>query len=132
MIRGLAYFGLVFAVGFFLGVPRVLYLEPQFGARLAELMEAPVMLVAIFFSARFVTRRYPAFRSRDLLVSGVFALLLMLAVEFTVVLYLRGLNISQYLAEKDPIAGTVYICMLVMFATMPWLVARKHVPVRPV
>ena len=126
MIRGLIYFGLVFAVGFALGVPRVLYLEPHFGARWAELMVAPVMLVAIFLSARFVTRRYPASRHLDHLVSGGLALLLLLLVEFAVVLNIRGLDIGQYLAARDPIAGVVYICMLAVFAIMPWLLARQH------
>ncbi len=123
VIRGLAYFSIVFAMGFALGVPRVLYLEPHFGARWAELLEAPLMLVAIFFSARFVTRRYPASRNLEHLVSGGLALLVLLLVEFAVVLNIRGLDIGQYLAERDPIAGVVYICMLMVFAIMPWLVS---------
>ena len=123
VIRGLAYFSIVFAMGFALGVPRVLYLESHFGARWAELLEAPLMLVAIFFSARFVTRRYPASRHLEHLVSGGLALLVLLLVEFAVVLNIRGLDIGQYLAERDPIAGVVYICMLMVFAIMPWLVS---------
>ncbi|MEE4184641.1 MAG: hypothetical protein V2J12_02605 [Gammaproteobacteria bacterium] len=127
MLRGAAYFMLVFAVGFALGVVRVLWLVPLVGERAAELAEMPVMLVAIFYAARFVTRRFPASRERDLIISGGLALGVLLAVEFSVVLWLRGLSINQYLAERDPVAGTVYYVMLLVFAAMPWAVGRKHV-----
>jgi len=53
------------------------------------------------------------------------ALGLLLLVEFIVVLRLRGLTIGQYLASRDPVAGTVYIVMVAVFAIMPLLVARR-------
>lgn len=53
------------------------------------------------------------------------ALGLLLAAEFTVVLGLRGLTIGEYFASRDPVAGTVYIVMLGVFAIMPLLVARR-------
>lgn len=127
MLRAVAYFAMVFAVGFALGIPRVLWLVPLVGERLAELLEMPLMLVAIYYSARFVTRRFPASRQVDFVISGGLALVFLLVIEFSVVLWVRGLSISQYLADRDPIAGAVYVVMLVVFATMPWAVGRKHV-----
>jgi len=121
MIRGIVYFALVFAVGFLIGVIRVLLLEPQIGERWAELAEMPFMLLAIFLAARFVVRRYPAPSRASYLVSGGVALLLLVLVEFTVVLGIRGISIAQYFAERDPIAGGVYVLMLIIFAAMPWL-----------
>ena len=56
---------------------------------------------------------------------GFVALGLLLVVEFTVVLWLRGLTIGEYFAKRDPVAGTVYIMMLGVFTVMPLLVARK-------
>src|SRR5690349_22402521 len=103
MIRGICYFALVFGVGFLLGVVRVLALVPRLGERWAELAEMPLMLIAIIVSARFVVRRFPATQRASYLLSGGIALLLLVVVELSVVLAIRGLSISQYLAERDPI-----------------------------
>jgi hypothetical protein len=124
MTRGAVYFALVFGVGFLLGTVRVLALEPRLGER-AELIEAPLMLVAIIVSARFVVRRFPAMRRASYLVSGGIALFLLIVVELFVVLAMRGLSISQYFAERDPVAGSVYVVLLVVFAVMPWLLGGR-------
>lgn len=126
MLRGAVHFILVFGAGFILGTFRVLWLAPQIGERLAELVEAPFILVVVFFSARFVTQRFPASRRAHYLGSGGLALLLLLVAESAVVLGLRGLTISQYLAERDTVAGGVYAFMLMVFAAMPWLVGNRH------
>ena len=124
MIRGLVYFALVFGVGFLLGTVRVLALEPRLGER-AELIEAPLMLVAIIVSARFVVRRFPAVQRASYLASGGIALFLLVVVELFVVLTLRGMSISQYFAERDPVAGSVYVVMLIIFALTPWLLGGR-------
>jgi type IV secretory pathway TrbD component len=49
----------------------------------------------------------------------------MLVAEFGFVLWIRGLSIRDYLATRDPVSGTVYYAMLVAFAIMPLLVAKK-------
>ena len=126
MIRAVVYFALVFGVGFLLGVVRVLLLEPYLGERWAALAEMPLMLVAIILSARFIVRRFPASRRTSYLVSGGVALLLLVLVEFSVVLGIRGLSINQYFAERDPLAGGVYAFMLIIFAAMPWFLGHKR------
>src|SRR3990172_11480754 len=89
-------------------------------------IEAPIMLVATILAARWVARRgtVPPTTSARLGV-GFVALSILLVAEFTVVLWLRGLTIDQYFASRDPVAGTVYIVMLGVFAIMPLLVARR-------
>jgi len=124
---GALYFALVFGAGFVLGTVRVLWIVPSFGTRAAELMEAPIMLLVILVAARWVVRRLslpvkPGIR----LGAGFIALGLLLAAEFTVVLAIRRLTIAEYLAGRDPVAGTVYILMLLVFAVMPLAVARKR------
>ena len=120
------YFAVVFGAGFVLGLIRILWVVPHLGTRIAELMESPLMLVVIGVAAPWVVRRMsvpPAVASR--LGMGGSALALMLAAEFLFVLRLRGLSISEYLAARDPVSGTVYYMMLVLFAVMPLLTARK-------
>lgn len=56
---------------------------------------------------------------------GGLALGLLLVAEFGFVLQLRGLTIDAYLAGRDPVVGTVYYAMLVLFALMPLFVARR-------
>jgi hypothetical protein len=122
---GVLYFALVFGAGFVLGPIRILWLVPRFGTRTAELMETPLMLAVIIVAARWVVRRLgaPSTSSKRLGV-GMIALGLLLVVEFSLVLWLRGLTFREYLASRDPVAGTVYIVMLGLFAIMPLLVAR--------
>lgn len=123
---GTLYFVVVFGAGFVLGPIRILWVAPRLGARMAELLEAPIMFVIAIVAARWIVRRLavaPTVSSR--LGMGCIALSLLLLAEFTLVLWLRGLSISQYLAGRDPVAATVYYLMLGAFAVMPLLVARR-------
>jgi hypothetical protein len=123
---GVLYFALVFGVGFVLGSVRTLWVVPRFGARIAELMETPIMFVVTIVAARLVVRRLalPP-KPSNRLGMGCIGLGLMLVVEFTLVLWLRGLSINEYLASRDSVSGTVYYVMLGVFCIMPLLVARK-------
>jgi hypothetical protein len=123
---GVLYFAVVFGAGFVLGPIRILWLVPRLGARVAELLEAPIMLVITIVAARWIVRRLvvPPTPPSRLGMGGV-ALGLLLIAEFTLVLWLRGLSIRQYLAARDPVSETVYYLMLVVFAVMPFLVARR-------
>jgi len=123
---GVVYFALVFGAGFVLGPIRILWGVPRFGERMAELMETPIMFVIIILAARWIVRRLavPSTPSSRLGM-GCFALGLLLVAEFTLVLWLQGLSISDYLASRDPVSGTVYYAMLGVFAVMPLLVARR-------
>jgi hypothetical protein len=123
---GVLYFALVFGAGFVLGPIRILWLAPRFGMRIAELMEMPIMFVVIIVAARWIVRRL-AVPSAPLsrLGMGCIALALVLIAEFTLVLWLRGLTIAEYIVSRDPVSGTVYYVMLGMFAIMPLLVTRR-------
>jgi len=123
---GVFYFAIVFGAGFVLGPIRILWVVPRFGTRMAELMETPIMLLVTIVTAHWIVRRFalpPTTSTR--LGTGCLALALMLVTEFTLVLWLRGLSISEYLANRDPVSGTVYYVMLGIFAIMPVIVARR-------
>ncbi|EDX83221.1 hypothetical protein S7335_400 [Synechococcus sp. PCC 7335] len=123
---GLFYFLAVFSAGFVLGVARILWVVPRFGARAAELMEMPIMLIVMVGSAAFIIRRWAV--PSDLparLCMGLTALGLLLFAEFGAVLQLRGLSISEYLESRDPVSGTVYYLMLLILAALPCFIGQR-------
>ena len=121
----LTYFAIIFGVGFLLGSIRVLWLIPQLGVRYAELAEMPFMLLAVFFAARWVTKHFTVPpEAASWIIVGIAALICLLIVEFTVVLWLQGISIAESIASRDPISGTAYLISLILFALMPLLVKR--------
>ena len=127
-VAAAAYFGLVFAVGFALGVWRTLLLVPRLGERWAELLEMPLMVGASYLAARWVVRRFAVRRdARSRLYVGFFALGLMLIAELLMVLLAQRASLAEYVAGRDPISGAIYLLALCLFALMPWLVGwRGH------
>lgn len=128
---GALYFGVVFGAGFALGTIRVLWAVPTFGTRVAELLESPLMLVVVILAARWVVRRFslpPTLAAR--LGAGFLALGFLLTAELTMVLAVQRLTLADYIAGRDPVAGSVYVLMLLAFAVMPLLVSR-HGPASP-
>lgn len=123
---GALYFAIVFGAGFILGPLRVIFLVPEFGVRTAELIEMPVMLVIIIFSALWITHRFelPG-RSVSRIITGIIALILMLLAEFSVVLKIQGLTFKDYLSNRDTVSGIVYYAMLGVFAAMPFILKSK-------
>lgn len=122
---GVVYFALVFGAGFILGAIRVPFLVPRLGVRLAELSEMPVMLVVIVLAAQWVARSFALSRAAPARLGvGVVALALLLAAELSLAYVLQGLSIDQYIASRDPVSGSVYAAMLVVFSLMPLLVGR--------
>ena len=118
----LIYFALVFGTGFGLGTIRVLWSVSRFGERNAELLEQPLMLIAIILAARWSVRRTrPALTPIESLAIGLIALTFLVVAELLVVLELRGLSISEYIRSRDPVSGIVYILMVGLFGLMPWV-----------
>jgi hypothetical protein len=119
------YFCIVFGAGFLFGTVRVLVLVPQLGDRVSELMEMPLMLVAIVLAARWLQQWHDGDRPLTLLWVGLWALGLLLAAEIGVGVALRGLSPVEALVNRDPVSGTVYYLLLIVFALMPWLLSRR-------
>jgi hypothetical protein len=124
---GVLYFVLVFAAGFVLGAIRTLWAVPRLGVRAAELIEAPIMFGVSILAAQWVVRQFgiPPRWSRRLAL-GCLALGLMLLVEFTFGLWVRGLTIRRYFETRDPVSGTVYFVTLGAFAVIPIFIGRPR------
>jgi hypothetical protein len=122
------YFLLVFGTGFVLGIIRTIWVAPRFGARTAELMEMPIMLIVILIAARWIVQRFVQPVPSRWLAIGFLALAFALAMEFSFVLSLQGITISEYFAKRDPVSGTAYSLSLILFACAPLLVALKFPP----
>lgn len=118
---GMLYFALVFGAGFILGPMRIFWVVPRLGQRTAELIEEPIMFVVIVLASRWIVRRLhvpAAVPAR--LGMGLLALALLVAAELALAVALEG-SIARYIAGRDPVAGTVYLIMLGVFAIMPLL-----------
>lgn len=122
---GVAYFWLVFGAGFILGSIRVPFLVPRFGERISELIETPFMFVVVVIAARYITKRY-ALPPQPFIRLGVGAigLSLLVVAELVFVSVLQRRSISEYIANKDSVAGIVFLAMLVLFALMPLILGR--------
>lgn len=124
---GAAYFAVVFAVGFVLGVARTLWIAPLIGERAAELAETPVMLLASFAAARWAVRRFALTTARLALLAGAAGLAFLAGAEIAVVLFVRGMSLAQYARSRDPVAFAIYLAALILYAAMPALV-RPRLP----
>lgn len=123
----LAYFGVVFGVGFLLGLLRVPLLVPRIGERWAEILEMPFMLVAIGLSARWMVAKF-GFRGRGgaALWTGIIAAAILLLVEFGIVLVVRGMTLAEFISRRDPVSGTLYYLMIFIFALVPALISSSR------
>jgi hypothetical protein len=123
------YFSAVFGVGFVLGIIRVLWLVPQVGARSAELLEMPLMVLVSFGAATWIVRRsrFPYSKS-ECVALGLMALLFMIGAELGVAVLLLNVPIWDVVTQRDSISGVAYVLALLLFAFMPLLVGRRPRP----
>ena len=121
----LIYFALVLGTGFVLGMIRVPFLVPRLGERSAELLEMPFMLVAIVLGARHVVRRFALPRNASVrLIVGFAALAMSVAAELLLATLLQGRSLAEFIASRDPVSGSVYLAMLLLFALMPFILGQ--------
>jgi hypothetical protein len=123
---GLVYFALVFAAAAVLGAARLLWVAPWLGPRAAEILEMPLMLAVVVFSARWLVGRFaqPAGRA-GWLVAGVMAAALVLAADLSLAVYARGLSLDRYLRELDPVTAVPYYGILALCAALPAMLRTR-------
>lgn len=124
---GIAYFLMVFVAGFVLGIIRVLLIVPLTGGRYAELLEMPLMLVIIYYSARSIVIHFRNInRPKGYIYTGVISFLILITAELSLVFGLQGMTLSEYFASRDPVSGTAYLFSLIIFMLMPYMISRHR------
>jgi hypothetical protein len=119
------YFAIVFGTGFCLGAVRVSWLVPRLGVRTAELLEMPLMAVAMLLAARYLHRRQlHTTGNASLAAVGFLALALMLVAEILLGVVVLHRSLPQLLTDGDPISGSVYLALLILYALLPLLLGR--------
>ncbi|MDE2427160.1 MAG: hypothetical protein KGM99_00430 [Burkholderiales bacterium] len=122
---GFCYFAVVFGTGFLLALIRIPFLVPHVGVRYAELLEMPLMGIAMFIAARWVVRHFALPADAGLrLQTGGLALAFMIIAELALAALLSGQNPVQYVATRDAVSGSVYLFFLLFFGLLPWLLHK--------
>lgn len=117
---GLLYFCAVFAAGFVLGPIRVLLLEPRVGELAAVAIEAPFLIAAMFFAARFLVGNFGLNGARPSQAAmGLLALALLLVMEEALAWLLRGQPLEQHARHYLSPPGLLSLALFALFAAMP-------------
>jgi len=120
LVAGVAYFALVFAAGFVLGVLRVLVLSPRLGEAVAVAIELPVMLVLAWLVCGWLVRhlRVPAewrFRAG----MGGLAFALLMAAEALLGTLGQGVSLAAHLEGYVDLPRLIGLGGQVLFALFP-------------
>ncbi len=117
---GIAYFALVFSLGFLLGAFRVAVVSPMIGELPAVIVELPVIVAASWFASRFLTDRCGvARRLAPRLVMGGSAFALLMMGEAGVSMLAFGRSIAQHLASLATVPSIVGLIGQMVFAILP-------------
>ncbi len=125
-LAGLAYFGVVFAVGFALGTLRVMVLLPRLGAALAVGLELPIMLALSWFACRWLIARFdvPATLVARL-VMGTVAFVILMAAELGVSTLALGRSLSAHLDHYRELSAMLGLAGQIAFAMFPIMQRNK-------
>ncbi len=118
---GLAYFLIVFAIGFVLGTIRTLWLAPMIGPFPATLIELPIILTASWVvSGLLINRMQIAAVDRDRLMMGAVAFGILMVAEALLGLAFGRLLADQWSALQQP-AGLAGLAGQALFGLIPWI-----------
>jgi hypothetical protein len=118
---GIAYFAMIFALGFVLGTVRVLFIIPYIGEWYATLLELPVILTASWFASGWLINGMqiaPDNASR--LTMGLIAFSLLILADL-----MLGLAFGRSLGEQASAitqpAGLLGLAGQIVFGLLPWI-----------
>lgn len=126
MLRAaIAYWAVVFALGFVLGTVRTLWLAPAIGLVPATLAELPVMLAASWVASGWLVRRFAIATAGAGLVMGALAFVLLMAAECALAVGLIGQMPGEWLAGLGQPHALLGLAGQIAFALMPWWRLRR-------
>lgn len=126
-IAGLAYFAIVFAAGFALGVLRVLVLVPHLGETLAVIIEGPVILAVSWLVCRsLITRLLVPRRATARLVMGATAFGLLMVAEAGLSMIGFGRSVTEHLGHYQTTPGLLGLLGQIAFALFPVIQLRMQ------
>ena len=120
ILAGVAYFSIMFAIGFVLGTVRVMVLAPALGEWGAAFAELPIMLgISWVTAAWLIARLRVAQTSTARLVMGLAAFALLMIAEVLLGIGLFGRTLSEQLGAMTEGAGLAGLLGQVAFAAFP-------------
>lgn len=117
---GVLYFAIVFALGFVLGVARVLLQVPRLGETAAVALELPLMLAASWFICALLLRRR-ALAVPSAWAMGAIAFVCLMLAEAALGVGLAGRSLPEHLARYLSAAGALGLAGQLAFAALPAL-----------
>lgn len=123
----IAYWAVVFALGFVLGTLRTLWLAPAIGLLPATLAELPVMLAASWWASGWLVRRFQIASATAALTMGGLAFALLMAAELGLAIVLMELSPAQWLAGLRQPHALIGLAGQLVFAALPWWRVRGAV-----
>jgi hypothetical protein len=123
-----AYFLIVFAVGFVLGTVRVLLVIPRVGPSAAVLMEAPILLSASWIVCGWLVRRLrvPRAWSARFAMGGT-AFVLLMGAELSLSVYVFGHSAAEHFEAYLTVHEVIGLAAQLAFASFP-LFQRREKP----
>lgn len=117
---GTTYFALVFAVGFALGIVRVLLLVPFLGEAAAVLIEVPIILAISWVVCGWLLDLFAVPRRWDhRLVMGATAFMLLILAEFALARFALGRSVGQQFETYRTWSGLIGLAAQMLFAVFP-------------
>ena len=123
---GIAYFVVVFAIGFLLGIIRVTLVVPRVGLLVAVAFELPLILCASWIVCRKLVERFGVARTTSLrLGMGGVAFGILMIAETVLAVFLMRQSVAEHFASYGSAHAILGLAGQVGFALIPWVQQNK-------
>jgi hypothetical protein len=129
VLAGGVYFAGVFALGFALGIVRVLITGPKLGETAALLLEVPVILTASWFASKCCVAVFSVPPSApDRLTMGFAAFSLTMLAELALSVMLFAHTVPEHFATYTHFPGLTGLAAQALFALIPYVQSARRCP----